>query len=426
MESRDRSPTLFGPGRPVHPRTLFLLLSALTGLFNSITFTLYGVYVVTGAGFDPLQLVLAGTAVEFAVFVSEVPTGVVADAYSRRASVIVGYVISGIGFALMGASPTFLFIAGGQAVWGVGWTFISGAREAWLTDEIGVRESAPVFVRSVQVAQIARLLGIPLAVLIASSSLQAPLIVGGAGSIGLALMLMFTMTEAGYSPAAGGERNTWASMVRALRLGVSTVRSNSAMITILLIGVLYGASSEAIDRLDSLQMIETIGLPGGMSEVQWFGVFGAVSLIGGAIATGLAGRLSAVGEVASTRPLVRTLTALTVVLTIASFAFALTDSIWVALVALWITAWVRVAIQPLTLIWLNRGLAPRSRATVISMLGQSDALGQVAGGPVLGLVGTLRTVRAALVGVGLILLPALGLYGRELVRGDGAAAEEGD
>ncbi|MEE8421487.1 MAG: MFS transporter [Dehalococcoidia bacterium] len=426
MDSRDRSPTLFRPGRPVHPRTLFLLLSALTGLFNSITFTLYGVYVVTGAGFDPLQLVLAGTAVEFAVFVSEVPTGVVADAYSRRASVIVGYVISGIGFALMGASPTFLFIAGGQAVWGVGWTFISGAREAWLTDEIGVRESAPVFVRSVQVAQIARLLGIPLAVLIASSSLQAPLIVGGAGSIGLALMLMFTMTEAGYSPAAGGERNTWASMVRALRLGVSTVRSNSAMITILLIGVLYGASSEAIDRLDSLQMIETIGLPGGMSEVQWFGVFGAVSLIGGAIATGLAGRLSAVGEVASTRPLVRTLTALTVVLTIASFAFALTDSIWVALVALWITAWVRVAIRPLTLIWLNRGLASRSRATVLSMLGQSDALGQVAGGPVLGLVGTLRTVRAALVGVGLILLPALGLYGRELVRGDGAAAEEGD
>lgn len=76
----------------------------------------------------------------------------------------------------------------------------------------------------------------------------------------------------------------------------------------------------------------------------------------------------------------------------------------------------RVAIQPLTLIWLNRGLRPGARATVISMLGQSDALGQTVGGPLLGLAGTLRTVRTALVGVGLVLLPALGLYGREVVR----------
>jgi hypothetical protein len=90
---------------------------------------------------------------------------------------------------------------------------------------------------------------------------------------------------------------------------------------------------------------------------------------------------------------------------------------------------VRVAIAPLTLIWLNRGLRPGSRATVISMLGQSDALGQTVGGPVLGLVGTLRTVRSALVGVGLILLPALGLYGRELVRtpnNDGREDEAAD
>lgn len=252
------------------------------GLINSLTFTMYGVYVVTGAGLDPLQLVLAGTALEFAVFVSEVPTGVVADTFSRRASVIVGFVIAGIGFVLIGSSPTFLFIAGGQAVWGVGWTFISGAREAWLADEIGEAEAVPVYLRAVQVSQVARLLGIPCAIVLASASLQAPLIVGGVLYAGLGLLLLLTMTEAGYSPAASGARTTWGSMATTLQAGVRVVRGSSVLVAILLIAVLYGASSEALDRLGSLLLIETIGLPGGLTEVQWFGLFGAVSLIGGA------------------------------------------------------------------------------------------------------------------------------------------------
>jgi hypothetical protein len=43
------------------------------------------------------------------------------------------------------------------------------------------------------------------------------------------------------------------------------------------------------------------------------------------------------------------------------------------------------------------------------MVGQADALGQIAGGPVVGVVG-LRSLRAALLFSGLILTPALGLY----------------
>jgi hypothetical protein len=45
------------------------------------------------------------------------------------------------------------------------------------------------------------------------------------------------------------------------------------------------------------------------------------------------------------------------------------------------------------------------------MVSQADALGQVAGGPVVGFVG-LRSLRAALVFAGLILTPALILYSR--------------
>ncbi len=70
--------------------------------------------------------------------------------------------------------------------------------------------------------------------------------------------------------------------------------------------------------------------------------------------------------------------------------------------------------RPLVVAWANRGLAPGARATVLSMLGQAEALGEVCGGPLLGLVGTLHTVRTALVGATMVLLPALPLYGQTL------------
>jgi len=58
------------------------------------------------------------------------------------------------------------------------------------------------------------------------------------------------------------------------------------------------------------------------------------------------------------------------------------------------------------------------RATVISMGSQANALGQVAGGPAIGAVGTLAGIRAALVGAAITLSPSLWLYARAIRRRD--------
>ena len=102
----------------------------------------------------------------------------------------------------------------------------------------------------------------------------------------------------------------------------------------------------------------------------------------------------------------------TVVMLLATLLFALAGVFWLALLAVWITRWMRIAMRPLVVAWANRGLAPASRATVLSMLSQAEALGEVCGGPLLGLVGTLHTVRTALVGAAMVLLPTLPLYGQ--------------
>ena len=107
----------------------------------AIGWTLAPVYFVQEVGMDPLQLVLAGTFMEIAYFVFEVPTGVVADSYSRRASVIVAQVIMGIAFVATGLLASIPLILAAAALMGFGWTFKSGAIDAWLADEVGASAS---------------------------------------------------------------------------------------------------------------------------------------------------------------------------------------------------------------------------------------------------------------------------------------------
>jgi MFS family permease len=94
--------------------------------------------------------------------------------------------------------------------------------------------------------------------------------------------------------------------------------------------------------------------------------------------------------------------------------FALSGSLWPALAALWLTTVAGTVAYPVQSAWLNRHIDSRSRATVLSMVSQANAIGQVAGGPPLGAVGR-SSLRAALLASGLILVPIPALYLRTRV-----------
>jgi hypothetical protein len=71
--------------------------------------------------------------------------------------------------------------------------------------------------------------------------------------------------------------------------------------------------------------------------------------------------------------------------------------------------------SPLYTTWLNQQITDSSvRATVLSLSGQSNAVGQAAGGPVLGALGNVWGIRAALTAGALAIAPALGLYARAI------------
>ena len=81
--------------RRSRPDVVFLVIAATAAFVSALVFTIAPVYRFRTAGLDNLQLVLVGTVMEAAVFLFEIPTGVVADRWSRKWSVVVGH--AGIG-----------------------------------------------------------------------------------------------------------------------------------------------------------------------------------------------------------------------------------------------------------------------------------------------------------------------------------------
>ncbi len=367
------------------------------------------VFMVEVAGLDPLQMVLVGTVLEGSVFLFEIPTGVVADAVSRKLSVIIGHVMIGVGFLVLALFPSFAFILLSQVIWGIGWTFISGAYAAWLSEEMGVERANEAFLRGSQISHAAAFFGIGGAIALAHISLQLPILVGAVGVIGLAVAMCFLMRESGYEPTADGERETWQVMRRTFRSGVTEIRSRPVLVVMLGITAVFGMFSEGIDRLFTPYLIESFEFPklAGLGSVTWWGIIAAVSSLVGLAATTVARRRVDLDDQAK---LTWILGLLLIAISLLVLLIANLSGFMLVLGCYWLVGGLRSAYGPLVTAWLNRLLPAQSKATLFSMYGQSDAVGQTVGGPVIGALAKYVSIAFALGTSAVILLPSLPLY----------------
>ncbi len=389
----------------------YLLISGSSSLFFTVAFTTSAIYRFQSADLNPLQLVLVGTALETSVFLFEVPTGIVADLWSRRLSVIIGYAMIGVGLIVEGSFPFFLAILLAQVIWGTGYTFTSGALDAWLADELGEARLTKVYLRGSQVAQASSFVGIFVAVWLASIQLGLPFLIGGGGLALLALILFLFMPETGFKPVDNEDRNSWQSMGKMFGDGLGTIRKRPILITIISITFFYGLYSEALDRLWEAHFLENFTLPqlGDMNMVVWFGLINAGTMIATIVTTELVNRRV---DNLTQRMAVRLLFLQNALLIIGLVLFGLASNFGMALLAYASVAVMRRTGAPIYSAWINRDIEPRVRATVLSTVNQMDAVGQVVGGPIVGSIATRFGLRTAMVAAGAILSPVLALYAR--------------
>jgi len=83
-----------------------------------------------------------------------------------------------------------------------------------------------------------------------------------------------------------------------------------------------------------------------------------------------------------------------------------------------LTTVLRTIAIPLYTSWVNQTLDSGTRSTVLSMSSQVDAIGQIAGGPSVGLIAKFVSIVAAIYSSGILLSPAIFLIRRANARSE--------
>jgi DHA3 family tetracycline resistance protein-like MFS transporter len=395
---------------------LYLVIEGGLSFLGSTIWVVGAVYYVLSVHMNPLELVLVGTVLEVSYLIFQVPTGTFADTHSRRLSILAGGFIISLCWIGEGLMPLFVAIAAAEAVRGVGSAAFDGAFEAWLADELGAERFGKAMVRGAQVGQVGGILGMPVGVALASIHLNLPMAVGGAGMLLFYLFLALVMPEAGFTPVRHSEAPRLAVMRATLGKGVRLVRSSTLLLAILAVAPIFGAFSEGFDRLWQAHFLRDLPFPHAthLTPVVWFGAINVGVALAGIAAMQIVHRRV---DTTDQRALCRALLLLNGTLVLGVVLFGLANSFLLGVAAFGVARVIRGLNYPLYTAWLNGSIhEPGIRATVLSLQGGADALGQSVGGPVIGLIGTIFSLRTAVTTAGLLLLPALPLYGWSLRR----------
>ena len=388
---------------------VYVFLSGASSLSYSMLLTVELVYLIKVVGFDPLQLVFIGTIRQSIGFVFQLPTGVIADMYSRRWAVILGLLLTGIGYLVEGAIPVVAIVFAAQILIGLGGTLTDGADAAWIADEVGTDQVGAIYLRADQIGSLTSLIGIAISAVLVNIRVNLPLVLGGSLFIVLSILMVFVMSEHAFVPAPRENRNAFQQIRYTLRIGVQLIRVRPMLLAILGVAVFSGVFSAGFDQLWNYHLLHNFTFPtlGGLTSVTWFSVIEVCIVITNFCGISIVKRLV---NINSQRAVVIAQFVINGIAIASVIWFALAGQFALALFAFFLFTTARGPNSSLVQVWMNQHLDSSVRATLFSLRGQVNALAQIIGGPLLGLIATGVSSRVALIVAGLILAPTLLLY----------------
>ena len=183
----------------------YLLIAGLYTLSASLIWGVNTLFLLD-AGLDILEVFIANAVFTGSMALFEIPTGIVADTRGRRLSFLLSLVIVLAGtlcYVWVAASGGgLIYFIGASVILGLGYTFYSGAVEAWLVDALEASgydgELDEVFARGSMVTGCAMILGTVAGGFLGSVQLDFPFFVR-AGLLALVFgFAFFTMRDLGY------------------------------------------------------------------------------------------------------------------------------------------------------------------------------------------------------------------------------------
>ncbi len=369
------------PARTVE-RT-YLALTLLTTLASSFIWGINTIFLLD-AGLSNVEAFAANAFFTAGMVLFEVPTGVVADTRGRRLSYILGtftLVVSTLLYLLMWqVSAPFWGWAIASVLLGLGFTFFSGATEAWLVDALAATgftgHLEHVFGRAQSVGGAAMLIGSLAGGVVAQiTNLGVPYLLRAA-LLGVAtLVALRYMVDIGFTPQR-------ASPVAAIRTVVSGSLEhgfrNPPVRWLMIAGLFSGGTGIYVFYAAQPYLLELFGDPTAYSIAGLAAaIFAGVQILGGLM-------------VPYARRLFGRRTDALLLSGIAAVAFLLllgsTTSFVLALVLLSAWSLISTVARPMRAAYVNGIIPSEARATVLSFDSLMSSAGGVVAQPVLGRV----------------------------------------
>lgn len=371
------------------------------------------------AGLSNFQAFAANAFFTLGMVVFEVPTGVVADSWSRRASYLLGTLtLSATTFAyylMWHFHAPFVGWAIASLAIGLGFSFFSGAVEAWLVDALtfagykGKLET--VFGRGQVVSGIAMLAGsLGGGFLAQATSLGGPFIARSAILVLLFIAAAVFMKDWGFVP---DKHDSNLKAMRSILSASVTYGLKNAPIRWMMVAAIF-SSSVGFYAFYALQpyLLELYG----NTAAYWVAGMAAALVAGSQIVGGaLAGKIR--GLVQKRTTLIIGMTAVSCLVLI---SFGLIHNFYAALVLVSVWGMTFAAVMPVRQAYLNAMIPSKQRATVLSFDSLMGNTGGVAVQPALGKVADAHSYGTSLLVGGVIQLFALPFIYASRRRGDGA------
>ncbi len=97
-------------------------------------------------GINPIEISLLLIISSFVYIACEIPTGILADKYSRKSLLIIGSCLRAVAFLVWLIQPTFVGFLIGFIVWGISSSLISGTYQALIYDELAANKKSKLYV----------------------------------------------------------------------------------------------------------------------------------------------------------------------------------------------------------------------------------------------------------------------------------------
>jgi MFS family permease len=346
------------------------------------------IYLVVDAGLSPSQLVLIGVGQGVVALVFEIPAGVVADTISRKWSLVVSHVLMGTAMLATGLVTDFGPLVATQMLWGLSWTFASGADVAWVTDELDEpARISSVLMRSGR-AQLtgaaAGLVGVgALGSLLQRST---AMVLAGAAMLLLGLYVVLRFREERFVRAPARRWSaSWSIFVR----GAALVRRSRAILLMFAATFLVNGAWVAFGRLHPRRLVD-IGLPS--DPVAWYTALGVLTLLVGAAALRVVERHIDGAHTALRGYVIACAAGVVGAIGLAAAPEEVSGSAAVLLVA----GIAMPLTRTLATIWVNRQTSADVRATVHSFLAQAEYVGEIVCGLAIAVIARLAGLSPAL------------------------------